>query len=452
MNRKAGKKAAKAKGYKGFGDTQPLKEPTPKKKFNSRGLLEQGQVRVSDVLILPSHEDLDDDLVSFITESFPLSGGGPFNPVIIRRVHEQEGGKEVAKIVLVSGAYRLEAAKLADLEYINCVFLEGDDNDAQLVQFAENIFRKELTALQHAEQLVVWVKLAEAKGFFSGQYVRKSKLGRPLGGLSKSARLLPAVGRSFEARRKIIQRATKIAGIFPEAKEAAKAAGLDDNQKALLQIAKAGGRKSQVRMVAKLAARAQDPNETKQDPSDSKHSTAASDRQANDAVRSSSYDDNETDTPKRISDTTIDALESMWKRHGNILWAHTPFAVRDQFLEMLRRARCKARADAVNLVKEVFQGREKVSPQKLYAYAKTKGLTKSVIRKALREWGYGRPKKGSRDAPWYYFNKDANYMNQLKIIEDDELQAALDAEIKHWNEAVANLPSAPEDEDYNYRI
>jgi ParB family chromosome partitioning protein len=194
-------------------------------------------------LTLPVHDDLDDDVVSSIAESFPLAGGGLINPITVRRVREQEDGEEVVKTVLVAGAHRLEAARRAGMKYINCTYLEGDETEARIVQIEENLFRKDLTVLQHAELLAEWAELALTKGYISGQRGRKSKLGRPQGGFSKLARKLPTVGRSFEARRKIIARATKIAGISAVAKDAAKDVGLDDNQKALLKIAKASGQK-----------------------------------------------------------------------------------------------------------------------------------------------------------------------------------------------------------------
>jgi hypothetical protein len=81
------------------------------------GALEQGRVRVRDVLLLPSHENLEGDVVRAIAESFPLSGGGPINSITIRRVREQEDGVEVTKSVLIAGAHRLEAARLAVIRY-----------------------------------------------------------------------------------------------------------------------------------------------------------------------------------------------------------------------------------------------------------------------------------------------------------------------------------------------
>ena len=50
---------------------------------------------------------------------------------------------------------------------------------------------------------------------------------------------------------------------------------------------------------------------------------------------------------------------------------------------MLRRARSKARTDAVRFVKDVFQGREKVYARDLYALAQSRGLSKNSVRMVL---------------------------------------------------------------------
>jgi hypothetical protein len=76
--------------------------------------------------------------------------------------------------------------------------------------------------------------------FPSGQDVRKPKGGRPERGISKPARELPISGKTVETRRKTMERSKAIAGIFPKTKDAIKAAKLDNNQKALLEIGKQG--------------------------------------------------------------------------------------------------------------------------------------------------------------------------------------------------------------------
>jgi ParB family chromosome partitioning protein len=418
-----------------------------------------GKVRVDRVLTLPVHDDLDEDVVNSIAESFPLAGGGLINPITVRRVREQKDGEEVVKTVLVAGAHRLEAVRRAGIKHINCTYLEGDETEARIVQIEENLFRKDLTVLQHAELWSEWAKLALTKGYISGQRGRKSKLGRPQGGFSKLARKLPTVGRSFEARRKIIARATKIAGISSAAKDAAKDVGLDDNQKALLKIAKASGPKAQIRKAKKLGDQLRQAIRMRRASSDKGGNSQK--RELNGAVegpplqpgsdaKAEKRSDDGAAMPK---DTTFDELEALWKQVGGPkLWKHTPFAVRREFTEMLLRARCSAKVDIVNFIKEVFRGRREINTRQLYCFAKTRGIFKKALREQLRACQYRPRKRGSRPgAPWVRLNNDRHWKDHLKIISDAELEAPFVAESKLQAEAEQKFARDPADRDY-YKI
>ena len=434
---------SKAKRYRTFSDIVPEESNAPKEKVKSVGLLEQGQVRVEDVIVLPSHEDLDDEVVSFIAESFPVSGGGHFNPIIVRRVRQQEDGKDITKTMLVAGAHRRQAALLTGMKYINCIYIEGDETAARIVQIAEDVFRKDLTVLQHAEMLAEWLSLALVN--FSGQLVQNGQ-GRPLRGIVRAARALPVVARSVEARRKILDRAVRIARLAPEVKKAAKSADLDNNQRALLKIAKAKGRKAQLRKVEELAGRSQNSNALpKQTGKASASSRNGLQGKSNCAVQSppakSGTDDavgddksaagNKTTTTPIKRETTFDDLEAFWNPDGRELWAYAPFSERERFIEKLRRAKCKAQVDVVAFLRDVFRGRFEVRKRDLYALAKTKGLAKGAVQKALRDLSYPAKRKGQRSwAVWYFRNKDRNWEKQTRTVSDAELN---DASAAHSN-------------------
>ena len=155
------------------------------------------------------------------------------HPVIVRKLGE-------GKYELVWGADVIAAAAAAELSVIECQIFKGTKEEARLVQVAEALFRKELTALEQAEHWVEWAEgVLKAKGLFSGQPV--AKRGRPEGKLLKAAQLLPAYGeRTLAARKKMLERAYKIAGLPSDVKEAIKKAGLDNNGSALLAIASSG--------------------------------------------------------------------------------------------------------------------------------------------------------------------------------------------------------------------
>jgi hypothetical protein len=115
------------------------------------------------------------------------------------------------------------------------------------------------TALVHAELIAEWVALTDHKESISGQTVQKSRRGRPQGGIAKAARELPVPGDTEDARRKVIERALKIAKIEPEAKLAAQAAGLDRKPTALLDVARERTVEAQLDKVHVLAERKRAP-------------------------------------------------------------------------------------------------------------------------------------------------------------------------------------------------
>lgn len=191
------------------------------------------------------------------------------------RIEVDGRGRETA--ILVAGLHRVEACRRLGLEVIDCWKFHGDETDARLWEIAENLHRAELTVQERADHVAAWVKLAELQ---SGHLVHNESKqadgevgqvvqphirshGRALDlGISKAARELPIPGPSEDAKRKSVERAIKIAGIAPEAKKAAAAAGLANNQKALLTVAQAEP-EQQTRVVEEIAVRkAQKPMDT----------------------------------------------------------------------------------------------------------------------------------------------------------------------------------------------
>ena len=137
---------------------------------------------------------------------------------------------------------------------IACIIMEGDERVARMWEISENLHRAELTPFEHDEQVVEWIKLLEGDPRFSGQKVQKKERGRPKGGISEAARNLPVKGRTHAAKRKTLGRALKVANIHPEAKEAVKKAGLDNNRSKYLKVAAEKTLQSQLAKVDELAA------------------------------------------------------------------------------------------------------------------------------------------------------------------------------------------------------
>lgn len=147
--------------------------------------------------------------------------------------------------ILVAGHHRFAAAVKLGWDEVDCIFLNMDATDRRLWEISENLHRSELTVQERSEHIAEWVRLTERK--VSGQVAQKPQGGRPEGGVS-------AASRELGLERTDVRRAVQIAGISEDAKEAARSAGLNDNQTALLEVARAPA-EQQVAKVEELRSR-----------------------------------------------------------------------------------------------------------------------------------------------------------------------------------------------------
>jgi hypothetical protein len=131
----------------------------------------------------------------------------------------------------------------------------GDESDARMAQIEEILDHAAMHLLEKCALVAEWVHHAEAKVWVFGQVDQKPEGGRPEGGIARAARALPVPGKTTEARRKFVERALKIDGMWPEAKVAAKEAKLDNIQSALLAIASERSSEAQLAKVQEIAAR-----------------------------------------------------------------------------------------------------------------------------------------------------------------------------------------------------
>ncbi len=155
-------------------------------------------------------------------------------------------------LLLVTGLHRVEAAKRLGWEEIDAVFVTGNEIERELQEIAENLHRAELTALERDTQIGRWAELTAAKA---------SQVETPLGGTQPSEKGVREVASDLGLDKSDVQRAVKVASISPEAKRAARVAGLDNNRTALLAVANEATPEAQVARVgaissAKTAAKA----------------------------------------------------------------------------------------------------------------------------------------------------------------------------------------------------
>ena len=152
------------------------------------------------------------------------------------------------------GALRNDLSNDTDHVPPNGAQANEDEVDFRMAKIEEILGHAAIHLLDKCGLVAEWLHHAEAKlSVVIGQNVEKSA-GRPEGALTRAARELRVPGSTPNARRKFIERALKIDGIRPEAKSAARAAGLDDIQSALLSIAGEHSLEAQLVKVQEVAA------------------------------------------------------------------------------------------------------------------------------------------------------------------------------------------------------
>jgi ParB-like chromosome segregation protein Spo0J len=215
----------------------------------------------------PAHADKVNDLVGSIRLL-----GLQYSPTVI----ERDG-----RYVLVSGRHRVEAMRVIGKEPIPVRIVDFDDVEARLWAISENLHRNELNALQRAEQIAEYAKLTKER--LEVQKQEPSEVRADAAKVAPQAAQSPAGdqsaqggqfeskradgrghrkegGDSFAARdlgitRQEVQRSQAIAALPAEVKAKAADLGLDRNQSALLQAAKATTREAQISTLEQRAVR-----------------------------------------------------------------------------------------------------------------------------------------------------------------------------------------------------
>ena len=182
---------------------------------------------------------VNEETVTHLVES--IRNIGLQTPITVRWVTDQDDGDHS---ILVTGRHRLEACRRLGIEFVDCVVFEGDEASARMWEIAENLHRADLTALERAEHVAEWVRLAEHNISATCADIPKRR-GRPQSGVN-------AAVRDLGVERTAAQRSIKIDSLSPEAKEAAKSAGIDNNATKLMAASRLPA-EQQVAEVKRLA-------------------------------------------------------------------------------------------------------------------------------------------------------------------------------------------------------
>jgi ParB-like chromosome segregation protein Spo0J len=213
---------------------------------------------IEDITVPESRlRQFDEAIVTELVKSVDTIGDF-LNPIDVRWEEDSEGNL-TGRLVLDAGLHRLRAAQRMGMTHVPCRDRRGNATLGQLVEVAENLHRAELTALERADHIAKWMELSKVKAIEDAAeaqaIVKGAQVGHPSehGGQQPHDKGVSQAARELNIPRQELQRAVKIAGITPEAKAAAKAAGVDDNQSKLLEVAEQPIEK-QVEAVAKVSA------------------------------------------------------------------------------------------------------------------------------------------------------------------------------------------------------
>jgi ParB family transcriptional regulator, chromosome partitioning protein len=191
------------------------------------------RVRIADIAIPEKCRSINEKALEALAHS--MNQIGLRTPISVRVINEG--------FRLVAGRHRLEAARKLGWKRIDAIVMRDDKLDRQIWHNAENLDRADLTVLERAEAVAQRAKDEAKKAAQDAHPGGRQPLDK---GVSKAAK---AIGVS----RDNVRRSKTIAAISSAAKEAAKDAGLTDNEAALLKVAREQTPEAQVRKVRDLA-------------------------------------------------------------------------------------------------------------------------------------------------------------------------------------------------------
>jgi ParB-like chromosome segregation protein Spo0J len=195
------------------------------------------RARVKDIIVPNNHRPLNKDKLPIIAASMDTIGLK--TPITVR--NSKKG------LVLVTGRHRLEAARSLGWSRISCLVMDSQKIERQLWIVAENLHRAGLTKLQRADQVERWDGLVK-------QQAMGAQLAQP-GGRQPHDKGISRTAKQLGTTRDDVRRSKKIAHLSRKAKMAVKAAGLADDEAAMLKVAKEPTPERQTKKVLELANR-----------------------------------------------------------------------------------------------------------------------------------------------------------------------------------------------------
>jgi ParB-like chromosome segregation protein Spo0J len=190
-------------------------------------------ILIKDIAIAEGRRKLNAESVSELADS--IKKIGLRHPITVKR---RDGA-----YILVAGRHRIAACESLGLDHISASIATMTEQESRLWEIAENVHRVELTVLERSNQIARWAELTAAL----------SEVRTPLGGVQPKEKGIRKVARDLGITKTDAYESVKIASISPDVMDLARDVGLDDNRRALLEIAKETTSQAQVGKAVEIA-------------------------------------------------------------------------------------------------------------------------------------------------------------------------------------------------------
>jgi ParB-like chromosome segregation protein Spo0J len=182
-------------------------------------------IMIDEIVVPGGRRDINPATVKKLAQS--IEQVGLRHPITVRR--KGDG------YTLIAGRHRLEACKKLGREHIPASIVSMTNDEARLWEIAENLHRAELTKLERDEQIAEWIKITER---LQSSQVAKIESRREDGRGHRQEGGINAAARELGIEKDDAYRAAKISdGLTEESKEAIRGTKIENNRKAMLEIA-----------------------------------------------------------------------------------------------------------------------------------------------------------------------------------------------------------------------
>lgn len=191
------------------------------------------QVRLTQIAVPERLRRVDPDWVAALADN--IGQQGLRQPLTVRQAFGEDGAPIANRYLLVAGAHRLEAVRALGLESVAAEIIDVSDAEARLIEIDENLYRRELSALDRAkflaEREALYLALhPDTKRGRAGGLARQGQQTTSVSFAEDTAERLGLSGRTVQRQvalwRSLDRQAVALLGLHPVSRNASELARL----------------------------------------------------------------------------------------------------------------------------------------------------------------------------------------------------------------------------------